>query len=109
MRVVVLEHRDDPVGFVAFDADTVLHLGVLPDHGRRGYGSALLELATTEIFDGGAPRAQLWVLVGNAGARAFYAALGWRETEDRRDCPYPPHPPELRLERRNPTAPRRGR
>jgi GNAT superfamily N-acetyltransferase len=109
VRVHVLEKDDEPVGFVAFDADTVLHVGVLPDHTRRGYGSALLEFATKEVFDGGAPRANLWVLVGNAAARAFYRTLDWRETDERRDCEFPPAPPELRLEKRNPTPPRRGR
>ena len=108
MRVHVLEHADDPVGFVAFDADTVRHVGVLPDHTRRGYGTALVEFAVQEIFADGAPRAQLWVLVANAGARAFYATSGWSETADRRACEFPPAPPELRLERRNPAAPRRG-
>jgi GNAT superfamily N-acetyltransferase len=109
VRVHLLEHGEDPVGFVAFDDDTLRHLGVLPDHTRRGYGTALAEFAVGEIFDGGAPRAQLWVLAGNAGARALYATLGWTETADRRPCEFPPQPPELRLERRNPAAPRRGR
>lgn len=108
VRIYLLEHDDDPVGFVAFDADTVRHVGVLPDHTRRGYGSALVEFAAQEIFADGAPNAHLWVLVGNAGARAFYATLRWRETADRRDCEFPPAPPEMRLERRNPTAPRRS-
>jgi len=109
VRVHVLEHESDPVGFVAFDADTVRHLGVLPEHTRRGYGSALLELATTEIYDAGATTAHLWVLAGNAAARAFYATQQWRETGDRRDCEFPPAPPEIRLERHNPAAARRGR
>lgn len=109
VRVRVLEHDTEPVGFVAFDADTVLHLGVSPEHTRRGYGTALLEFATTEIFDAGAPTATLWVLVANPGARAFYAGHQWHETPDRRDCEFPPAPQEMRLERPNPTAPRRGR
>jgi ribosomal protein S18 acetylase RimI-like enzyme len=109
VRVHLLEKVDEPVGFVAFDTDTVLHVGVLPDHSRRGYGTALVEFATKEIFDGGAARANLWVLVGNAAARAFYRTLDWRETDDRRDCEFAPAPPELRLEKRNPTPPRRGR
>lgn len=109
VQVHVLERDGDPVGYVAFDADTVHHLGVLPDHTRRGYGTALLEFATSEIFDGGAPVARLWLLVGDAAARAFCRTLDWRETEDRRDCRHPPGPAELRLERRNPAAPRRGR
>ena len=109
VRVLVLELEGDPVGYVAYDTDTVRHLGVLPAHTRRGYGTALLQLATTDIFEGGAPRAQLWVLVEAAAARAFYRSLGWRETEDRRDAEFPPEPAELRMERRNPAAPRRGR
>ena len=109
IRVAVLEKDGEPVGFVAFDSSTVLHLGVLPDHTRRGYGTSLLEVATTAIFDDGAPSAGLWVLEGNAAARAFYRSSGWTETGERRDCEFPPAPKELRLERRNPAAPRRGR
>ncbi len=109
VRVVVLEKDGEPVGFVGFDDTTVRHLGVDPEHTRRGYGSALLEQATAEIFDGGAPRAALWVLEGNEPARAFYRAAGWTETSDRRPCEFPPAPVELRMERRNLAAPRRGR
>lgn len=109
VRVFLLEHGDDPVGYVAFDDDSIRHVGVVPDHTRRGYGSALAEFATREIFDNGAPRAFLWVLVGNAGGRAFYATMGWTETAERQTSGFEPHPPELRLERRNPAAPRRGR
>jgi len=110
VRVVVLEKDGEPVGFVAFDDDaTVRHLAVVPDHARRGYGTALLELAAAEIFDGGASRAGLWVLEDNEAARAFYRSLGWTETGDRRPCEFPPEPVEVRMERRNPAAPRRGR
>jgi RimJ/RimL family protein N-acetyltransferase len=109
VRIAVLEKEGEPVGFVAFDDTTVRHLGVVPDHVRRGYGTALLEFATTAIFDDGAPRAELWVLEGNEAARGFYRSLGWTETADRRPCEFPPAPVELRAERRNPAAPRRGR
>jgi len=109
VRVHLLEHDADPVGFVAFDATTVRHLGVAPEHTRRGYGTALLEFATTELFDAGTARAELWVPVADAGARAFCATQQWRETDGRRDGELPPAPPEMRLERRNPAAPRRGR
>jgi ribosomal protein S18 acetylase RimI-like enzyme len=108
-RVHVLDLLDAPVGYVAFTADTVLHLGVVPQQRRRGYGSALLEFASLEIFDSGVREAQLWVLVENIVGRAFYRSHGWRETDDRRDCTFPPQPPELRMVRRNPAAPRRSR
>lgn len=109
VRVVVLEKDDEPVGFVAFDGTAVRHLGVDPEHTRRGYGTALVEYATTEIFDGGASQAALWVPEGDDVARAFYRSLGWTETTDRRPSELPGAPKELRMERRNPTAPRRGR
>jgi ribosomal protein S18 acetylase RimI-like enzyme len=108
-RVHVLELWTEPVGYVAFDADTVLHLGVDPRHLRRGYGSALLEFASLEIFDGGAPEAQLWVLVENAVGRAFFRSHGWRETDERRHSRFPPHPREIKMVCRNPSAPRRSR
>ena len=108
-RVHVLDRLEKPVGYVAFNADTILHLGVDPKHQRRGYGSALLEFASLEIFDAGMPEAQVWVLVENHGARAFFRWHGWRDTADRRDCRYPPQPLQLKMVRRNPSAPRRRR
>jgi ribosomal protein S18 acetylase RimI-like enzyme len=108
-RVYLLELADSPVGYVAFNSSTVLHLGVLPHHSRRGYGSALLEFASGEIFDLGTVEASLWVLVDNQAARRFYASHRWGDTEDRRRSDYPPQPEELRMVKRNPAAPRRSR
>ncbi len=108
-RVHILELVDAPIGFVAFKEDTVLHLGIVPEHTRRGYGSALLDYATAEMFGGGIPAARLWVLAENGGARRFYRSLGWVETELRRDCEFPPYPEEIQLVRTNPSAPRRSR
>jgi ribosomal protein S18 acetylase RimI-like enzyme len=108
-RVHVLELFDAPVGYVAFNTDTILHLGIVPRHRRRGYGSALLEFASLEIFDSGVTEAQLWVLAENHVGRAFYRTHDWHETDDRRNCAFPPRPPELRMVRRNPAAPRRSR
>jgi len=108
-RVYLLELIDTPVGFVAFNSSSVLHLGVLPHHGRRGYGSALVEFACQEIYAVGTREASLWVLVENQTARRFYRAHGWTDTEDRRRSDYPPQPEEMRLVKRNPAAPRRSR
>jgi ribosomal protein S18 acetylase RimI-like enzyme len=66
----------------ADDAKTVnylWHLYVDPLAQRRGVGSALNAAALTEIKARGATRAWLDVLRANAKARAFYAALGWRD------------------------------
>ncbi|HEU4908296.1 MAG TPA: GNAT family N-acetyltransferase [Propionibacteriaceae bacterium] len=108
MHAYLLELSDGPVGYVAFDVDTVHHLGVVPEQTRRGYGSALLEFACMEIYAGGARLAYCWVLADNHAARAFYRALGWTETGERRSSEYPPHPQSLQLMRRNPHAPRRS-
>ncbi len=108
-RVHLLELADSPVGFVAFDSTQVRHLGVLAHHGRRGYGSALLEFAGQEIFDTGTPEASLWVLSENEGALRFFRAHCWVETDDRRVSEFPPQPQEVRMTRRNPAAARRSR
>ncbi|HEY5848633.1 MAG TPA: GNAT family N-acetyltransferase [Microlunatus sp.] len=113
IQIRVLEHWETerietPVGLVAFEtAGTIRHLAIVPEQFRRGYGSLLLEYATEEIFDSGASTAQLWVLVDNTAARAFYRRRGWTETGQRGEAEYPPHPAELMMVRPNPTAPRR--
>ena len=96
-RVFVLELEEDALGFVAFSAGEVLHLGVVPHRTRRGYGSALLEFAVREVYESGEIEAGAWVLEGNAGARAFYRSHGWTETEQRRPCRYRPNPQEIRM------------
>jgi ribosomal protein S18 acetylase RimI-like enzyme len=107
-QVRILELFDTPVGFVCYEpAGRIRHLGVAPHQTRRGFGSVLLEFACQEMFDRGATQAELWVLVANEGARAFYRAHGWRETEDREESEYPPYPEQLRMKRANPAAPRR--
>jgi ribosomal protein S18 acetylase RimI-like enzyme len=107
-RVFVLDRDEDALGFVAFSGGEVLHLGVVPHRTRRGYGSALLEFAVRQMYDAGEVEAGLWVLEGNAGARAFYRSHGWTETEGRRPCRYPPHPQELRMTKQVRRRPRRA-
>jgi GNAT superfamily N-acetyltransferase len=109
MHAYLLEVLDSPVGYVAFNADTVHHLGVVPDYQRRGYGTALLEFACTEIYGGGAREAFCWVLVENHAARAFYRGRGWIETGERQRSEFPPHPESLQMMHKNPHAPRRSR
>ena len=108
MHTYLLEVRDSPVGYVAFDGDTVHHLGIVPEERRRGYGSALLEFACMEIFAGRVPEAFCWVLTDNHVARAFYRAQGWIETGERRRSEYPPNPQALQMTHRNTHAPRRS-
>lgn len=109
-RVFVLVHSDDDdtLGLVAFAAGELLHLAVVPHRTRLGYGSALLEFAVRQIHDGGEPEGGLWVLEGNAGARAFYRRHGWTDTGQRRPCRYPPNPEELRMVKQVRSRPRRA-
>jgi len=108
-RVFVLDKDDDALGLVAFSsAGEVLHLAVVPHRVRLGYGSALLEFAVRHLQESGEPEAGLWVLTGNAGARAFYRRHGCTETGQRRDCRYPPHPEELRMVKQVRSRPRRA-
>jgi GNAT superfamily N-acetyltransferase len=109
VRVRILEVNAVPVGYLAYDAVRVRHLGVTPEETRNGYGSALLEHACEEIFGRGAREAVLWILVDNAVAREFYRSRGWTETDGRRECEFPPYPQEMRMVRRNPAVPRHGR
>jgi ribosomal protein S18 acetylase RimI-like enzyme len=51
-----------------------------PPHWGRGHGRELLDGAVRELRSAGFPRAVLWVLTTNDGARAFYERQGWRTT-----------------------------
>ncbi|BCW90085.1 hypothetical protein sos41_32530 [Alphaproteobacteria bacterium SO-S41] len=73
----------------AEDRETVnylWHLYVDPLAQRRGVGRALNTAALAEIKARGADKAWLDVLRPNAKARAFYAALGWREVREEKDA-----------------------
>jgi GNAT superfamily N-acetyltransferase len=76
-RVTVAERGGEVLGFVAlYEADAfVHHLYVAPRWHGRGVGRRLLAEAVEQA--GGA--ASLKVMAANAGARAFYARLGWVE------------------------------
>lgn len=97
VRVRILEVGETPAAFIAYDHETVRHLGVLPRHTRKGFGTALLSTAEEDVFSSGGTQVQLWVLTENRAARAFYRAHGWTETEDRRRSEFPPKPDELRM------------
>ena len=113
-RVFVLVHADDDggdeaeLGLVAFSGAELLQLVVVPHRTRLGYGSALLEFAVRQIYDSGEPESGVWVLEGNAGARAFYRRHGWTETGQRRPYRHPPHPEELRMVKQVRRRPRRA-
>ena len=107
-QVRVLEEYDRPVGLVAWDNRGQLrHLAVSPRYANHGHGSLLLQFATEELMAAGARELWLWVLEDNREARGFYRSRGWRDTDERADSEYPPHPAEIKMVRTNPSAPRR--
>jgi len=55
----------------------VYALYVHPDRQRAGTGRRLLAAATAWLAGQGYAEASLWVLSGNAGARACYERCGW--------------------------------
>ena len=109
-RVYVLQRQDQPVGYVAF-GDGV------PSTTSACWPTSIAAATAPRCWSSPAwrcsPRAlaeaSLWVLSGNEGARAFYRAHGWTETEERQTAEFPPFPEERKMVRRNPSAPRRSR
>jgi GNAT superfamily N-acetyltransferase len=55
-----------------------------PRRWRRGIGRALLERAVVDAGEAGYAEMTLWSFEQNAQALAFYGALGWERTSQRR-------------------------
>lgn len=67
--------------------------------GRRGIGRALVGTALDWVSQQGLANLTLHTGAYNAGARAFYASLGFREEEVRLTMPVPPHMPKYRADK----------
>lgn len=96
VRVRIAEIDGEPVGYLAYRAEVILHLGVIPDRQRRGHGRALMDYAARDIrreHD----EIGLWVLRDNETARDFYREYGFVDTDQERLCEYPPQPVEIKL------------
>jgi GNAT superfamily N-acetyltransferase len=65
------------IGIIAFRADWIDQLYVLPRAQRRGVGTQLLQIAQTRF-----PRLQLWTFQRNAPARRFYQRRGFVLVEE---------------------------
>ena len=55
----------------------VYHLAVLPEHTRRGAGTALMDELERRFRDLGAMKAKLQILTDNEVSKAFFAARGY--------------------------------
>ena len=72
--VMLVDH--EPVGLVSVQGSLIENLYVLPQHWKKGYGSALLAYA--ERLCVGVPT--LWILSGNEAARRLYEKHGYAFT-----------------------------
>lgn len=100
--VVLVRDRPTATGLavlVAYDDSTLRHLAVHPEHWGEGLGRTAVEVACRGLAERGCREASLWALVENHRARALYTRLGWRETDEQREAPWPPHPLETRWTR----------
>lgn len=109
LQTRILEAAGTPVGFVSYGEQSVAQLAVLPDHRRRGYGSALLEYACQQQFEEGHHGLKLWVAAEDEIAQAFFKYHGWVTADGSRNSEFSPFGEEIRLTKRNPAAPRRSR
>jgi len=82
--------------FVAYDDRTLRHVAVHPERWGEGLGRTAVGVAVLGMVDRGCREASLWALVANVRARGLYATLGWQETDETREAPWPPHPLESR-------------
>ena len=74
--------RDDDIPHSAAE---IYAIYVHPAKWRSGAGRALLDVATAEWRARGTDALVLWVLEGNARARAFYEAMGWAADDTRKE------------------------
>jgi len=82
-NVALAEHGADPAGFGIMqyldDDAHLLLFAVRPEYRRRGIGSQLLAWLESTATTAGIELIFLETRTGNATARAFYAARGYRE------------------------------
>lgn len=78
------DQASDGVGDRPGRVGEVYAIYVHPDTQSRGHGRALLGRAARGLAGAGYTRAGLWVLEGNAQARAFYERFGMAATGERK-------------------------
>jgi len=86
---VALDEADDPLGFIWLDEEpgdgviSVAEIDVLPEHGRRGIGAALLEHACRWAREAGYRRVDLGTLADVPWNAPFYARHGFAVVDKR--------------------------
>jgi ribosomal protein S18 acetylase RimI-like enzyme len=75
--VLVATEGDTHLAFALVEAAELLALHVLPDRRGAGVGKRLLDESVARLRAAGHEEAELYVLVDNVRARAFYEREGW--------------------------------
>jgi GNAT superfamily N-acetyltransferase len=76
------------VGYLAHDARTLRHLGVVARHRGTGVADDVLAAVPPTVD-------RLWVLEQNTRARRFYERHGWRPDGRTQPCEFEPYPTEV--------------
>ncbi|WP_370616747.1 GNAT family N-acetyltransferase [Mumia sp. Pv 4-285] len=80
------------LGFAAYDAQVLRHLGIVPGAWGSGLAVGLHDEALRRHGD---RPIRLWVIEENARARRFYERLGWVLDGRRTASEWPPHPVQV--------------
>jgi ribosomal protein S18 acetylase RimI-like enzyme len=77
----LLHHPEHMLVAELADYPAHLHMNLLPEFQRRGYGRALMETFLAAANEAGARKVWLGMLTVNVKARAFYDRLGFTELQ----------------------------
>lgn len=95
VKVKIIYLDDKAVGAAAYgksrdekylDYAEIWSFYLLPEHFRKGLGTALMKSVIREVCEEGYDKCYLWVLDQNKNARTFYEKLGFSCTDDKCYC-----------------------
>jgi diamine N-acetyltransferase len=88
LELIGIFDGSEQVGFVAIEkADPDLYylerLAVMPDHRRRGHGSALVNHVISRVRDLGGKRLSIGIIAESSSLKGWYKNLGFSEVDTR--------------------------
>ncbi len=83
-HMIAMHHNPERLLIPALvDYPAHLHIDLLPDQQRKGYGRLLMTTMLSALADRGAPAVHLGMVTTNRPARLFYDRLGFHEIDVR--------------------------
>jgi RimJ/RimL family protein N-acetyltransferase len=86
------------VGFAAVQGNQLLHFGIAIELWGTGIATCAHDEVVDRMREASFSSAWLRVFVGNGRGRGFYEKLGWRDSGERTQSTFPPHPVLARYE-----------